>query len=110
MAGNKDFGKNIKALRDAKGLSQEELAEIIGIEYQSISRIETGMYFTSFENLQKIANALDVSLKDLFDYPESNLSEKELISLSTKKLKKFSRNELEIIYKLMQSIEQCKNT
>ena len=79
MAGNKNFGKQLKKLREKKGYSQENLAELVGLEYQTISRIETGYYFTSYDNLVKIADALNVKLKDLFDYDYENYSRKDLI-------------------------------
>ena len=67
MAGNKEFGKHIQRLREAKGYSQEQLAELVGVEYQTISRIETGYYFTSYENLQKIAKALNINVDELIN-------------------------------------------
>ena len=79
MAGNKIFGKQIKKLREQKGFSQEKLAELVGLEYQTISRIETGYYFTNYDNLVKIANALNVKLKDLFDYDDEKILRRELI-------------------------------
>ena len=56
-SGNKVFGKRIKELRERKKLTQEKLAEKVGLDLQTISRIETGYYFTSFENLEKLANS-----------------------------------------------------
>lgn len=67
-SGNKVFGKRIKELRERKKLTQERLAEKVGLDLQTISRIETGYYFTSFENLEKLANALDVTMADLFNF------------------------------------------
>lgn len=105
MAGNKYFGKNLKKLREAKGFSQEGLAEAIGVEYQTISRIETGMYFTSYENLQKIAKALDLQIKDLFDFSEEELSKEELKIMIDKTLQKFEKDDLEITYRLIGILE-----
>ena len=90
MAGNKQFGKNLKRLRESCGLSQETLAELVGLEYQSISRIETGLYFTSYENLIKISKALDVTIKDLFDYQENVFKEEELRNHEIKALSKYT--------------------
>lgn len=105
MAGNKYFGKNLKNLREAKGLSQEGLAEVIGVEYQTISRIETGMYFTSYDNLQKIAKALNLQIKDLFDFSEEELSREEVKAMIDKTLEKFEKEDLEIAYKLIGILE-----
>ncbi len=101
MASTKDFGRHIQKLRKARGLSQEQLAELVGIEYQSISRIETGLYFTTFDKLQKIASALDLSMKDLFDFPESEPSKEELIGAITKNINSFDREDLENINKMI---------
>ena len=106
MAGNKFFGKHLKGLRESKGLSQEQLAEAIGVEYQTISRIETGMYFTSYENLQKISNALDLHIKDLFDFSENEYSKEELKIAIDKALTKFDKDDLEITYKLINVLEK----
>ena len=109
MAGNKDFGKHLKRLREAKGYSQEKLAELVGLEYQTISRIETGFYFTSFENLQKISKALGLTIKDLFDFPEDELSKSELIKSISKDLKKLEVNDLKNIQKMINIYRDCKN-
>ncbi len=42
MVIKKSFGARIKELREQKGLNQEQLAEIIGLESRHLSRIETG--------------------------------------------------------------------
>ncbi len=62
------FGKRIKELRKSNNYKQEQLAEILGVDYQTISRIETGYYFTSYDNLEKLAKAFNVEIKDLFDF------------------------------------------
>ena len=108
MAGNKDFGKHLQKLREAKGFSQEKLAELVGVEYQTISRIETGMYFTSFDNLQKISKALGLEIKDLFDFPQNELSKNELIKIITNVIKSFDREDLSKIHKMINLYFDCK--
>lgn len=105
MAGSKTFGKRLKELRELRNLSQEQLAEKIGVEYQSISRIETGLYFTNYDNLLKISKALNVQLKDLFDYSEEKLTKKDFIKLILDKLNTYSEKNLEAIYKFTQLID-----
>lgn len=51
-----NLGKNLKNLRIAKGLSQEKLAEFIGLERETISSIEVGRAFTSSEVLASFSN------------------------------------------------------
>lgn len=59
------FGKNIQKYRKLKNITQEKLAELIGVEINSISAIERGRSFPSPENITKITEALNVSLADL---------------------------------------------
>lgn len=61
------FGKNVRDLRKAKGLSQEELAYKAGLHRTYIGMIERAEKNISLENIKKLANALDVELKVLFE-------------------------------------------
>lgn len=45
-----------------KGLSQEQLAELVGTSYSQISRIESGRHRTNLDTLSRIAHALDMRL------------------------------------------------
>ncbi|MCT3945701.1 helix-turn-helix transcriptional regulator [Elizabethkingia anophelis] len=62
-------GKRIKELRIQKGISQVDLvARMDGnIDSTNISRIESGRTNPTLLTLQRIANALEISLKDLLD-------------------------------------------
>jgi len=62
------IGKNIKAARKRKKLTQERLAEIIDKSSCYISYIETGKKQLSLETLIDIANALSVSADDILSY------------------------------------------
>lgn len=59
------IGKRIKRYRTDKKISQEELGQIVFVNNEHISRIETGAKGPSLEMLVMIANALDVSADDL---------------------------------------------
>lgn len=64
-------GENIRRLRESKGLFQKELAEAANVYQAKISRIENGKTrVIKPEILQKIADALDVSVADLVDAPK----------------------------------------
>ena len=62
------LGSNIKLLRKLRNITQEELAEIIGIHSRQLSKIETGDHFPSCKTLEKICIALDVTPKEIFDF------------------------------------------
>ena len=60
-------------LRTVKGLSQEELAEKVGVSRQTLSKYETGESIPDIEKTKAIADAFGVSLDDLVNYnPEEN--------------------------------------
>ena len=61
-------GKRIKYLRNQIGVSQEELADKAGIDRTYITSVECGKRNVSIVNIEKIANALDVTLSKLFEF------------------------------------------
>lgn len=64
----KEFGRNLKAERSRAGLSQEQLAERIGVSYgQVVGTIERGETNTSLSVIIAIMNALDLDFDKLFD-------------------------------------------
>ena len=66
MAQENIISKNIKKLRQAKGLSQDRLSKLADVSYNSIIKLETsGITNPTIDTLQKIAKALDVSVDDL---------------------------------------------
>lgn len=64
MAKN-SFGQKLKQARKAKRLTQEALAELAGINEKHISKIETGVYFPTYNTLNKILTALDMKVDDI---------------------------------------------
>ena len=60
------FGKRLRALRAAKGLSQEKLALTCDLNRTYIGGIERGERNVSLVNIQKIASALGVPVRELF--------------------------------------------
>ncbi len=61
----KIIGKRIKRARQSKGMSQEELAEVVDLSVSYISYIETAKKSLGLSTLIEIANALGVSADDL---------------------------------------------
>jgi len=60
------FGKNLRKYREEKNISQEKLAEIAGLHRTYISDIERFQRSISLNNVQKIADALEVETYKLF--------------------------------------------
>ena len=60
------FGATIAERRKLLDISQETLAERVGISQESLSRMEKGFIAPRFERLQLFADALECSIPDLF--------------------------------------------
>ena len=64
---NNTIGKRIAEARINRNITQEHLEELSGLSVSTISRIETGKYMPTIENLLKLSEILDVGL-DYFLY------------------------------------------
>ena len=64
----KSLGARIKYLRENKGLTQDKLAEYSGLSIDYIGKIEVNINKPGLRALIKIANALDVHIKELFNF------------------------------------------
>ena len=62
------FGENLIELRKLHNMSQEELAELIGISRQTLSKYETGESLPDIEKCKMIADVFGVLLDDLVKY------------------------------------------
>lgn len=62
------FGKNVYKYRKQQGLSQERLAEFANLHRTYISAVERGERSISLKNIEKLALALNISEKELFDF------------------------------------------
>jgi len=61
------FGENLKRERKLSGLTQQELADKIGIKQQQLSQWECDKFEPTVSSIVALAKALDVSFDDLFD-------------------------------------------
>ena len=64
-----NLGIHIRQLREKKNMSQQDLADDSSIPKSQIGRIERAEVNTTVRSLIKIANALDIEPKELFDFP-----------------------------------------
>jgi transcriptional regulator with XRE-family HTH domain len=63
----KRFGKRVKKLREAIGLSHEALARLVKLDTSYISGIEKGEEDISIEMIQKLSIAFQIKISDLFE-------------------------------------------
>ena len=62
------FGENLRRVRKKQKMSMEKLAHESEMEYSQISRIEKGQINTSISTVKILADSLNVSVKELFDF------------------------------------------
>lgn len=102
-----DFGKRIKELRESLFMSQEALAEKIGIHRNTLARIENGINYVSLSTLEKIQTVLGVDYKELFNFSET--SENESLKILHSKLKLLSETDIKYFLTSLDAYLQAKN-
>ena len=59
------MGKKIKLMRKKRGLTQKQLAELLGVKQQNVSDWERSLRSPSVKNLKKMVNVLNCRIDDL---------------------------------------------
>ena len=62
------FKSNVRAYRQALGMTQDELAQRVGARRETIVRLESAKYNPSLELAARIAHVLGASLEELFEF------------------------------------------
>jgi transcriptional regulator with XRE-family HTH domain len=77
------FGRHVRSLRRARGLTQEVLAGRSGLSADTIRRLEHGDFSPSLETLRKLCSGLDLLLSTLFESYElgARNERRELVDL-----------------------------
>ena len=99
-----ETGEKIRALREAKGMSQERLAELIGVSKSSIHRYESGMVEMKMLILFQIAVALGVSPEKLAPDCYSFKSDNLLIAETMEMMLRFDSEDQNAMYTIAKSI------
>lgn len=104
---SKLLGQRIKDLRKRNKLTQVDLAVIIGMETTNLCKLENGGQLPKEENIEKLAKALQVNIRDLFDFGYMK-SQSTLQQELTEIINNSDRKELELYYKLIMAIKEYK--
>ncbi len=89
-------GKRVQKYRKQIALTQEALAELIGIDTISLSKIETGRNYPTSENITKLANALGVEIYELF-VDDAIKSNEQLLKEIMSDIDKISNNNQKLL-------------
>jgi transcriptional regulator with XRE-family HTH domain len=103
-------GVRIQQLRKSQKLTQAEFAENTDLSVDYIGSIERGDRTPSLGVLERISEALDISLKDLFDFPEEEIPSRheKLVTMLNGFIKKRSADDIELILDLAKRIFERK--
>lgn len=97
------LGKRIREIRVARNLTQEDLSELTEIGASSISKIESGHFHPTDENLERIAKALKVEPYKLYMFNHQK-DTKELLQDIQTMLNKATDEEIKLVYKVLSGI------
>lgn len=102
----KEFGKNLRKWRKARGITQEELAFKAETSAPTISSYESGSAVPSFNTMMRLANALEVSPVHLFAYDSKYLTvqDKELQYILVEKFKNIPYEKRKLIFTIIDAI------
>ncbi|MBR1424907.1 helix-turn-helix transcriptional regulator [bacterium] len=101
----KELGIKIKRLRQKKGITQEELAEMANISVRTLGGIEIGANFMTAQTMENIIKCLGISAKELFDSEHLKPTEDLIKEIhSTINANKGNREKIEEIYKVVKAI------
>ena len=90
------LGVKIRTLRKVAGLTQEQLAEAANVSTNFIGYVERGQRALSIKTLERIAQALDVTPKDMFEFTEGNVDELRYEELLAE-LRKCTEDDLRVL-------------
>lgn len=93
------LGKRIRELRKDKKLTQEQFAELIGIEPRNLIKIENSQTFPRVQTLEKILEVLDISPQVLFNFEHLE----DVDKLRIKIIEKLEHNDdlVKLVYKML---------
>lgn len=97
------LGARIKELRKKAKISQEELAEKIGINYKNLSRIEAGRGYPTLETLETIAKVLNLEIRDFFEFQHLDSADSVAEAINTI-VKTASEKDMHLFLKVLRAL------
>lgn len=94
-----NFADNLKRIRKSRKLTQEQLAENVGVDFRYISLLENGKNFPSSDLIEKLAESMNVNVSDFFIFEDK--ATREEIESSLKNLLPILNDEkLKLLFKI----------
>ena len=102
------FAKRLKEIRKSKGLTQDQVCDLTGIEVSNYSKMETGKITPSLLSLQKLINLAGFVPNELFEYNHLN-TEKSLDNKISEILGNMDFSKKQTFYKILRALEDFKD-
>lgn len=97
------LGLKIKTLRKKQKISQEHFSELLNMNPRQIVRIENGESFPTAENLEKIAEALGITVQELF-YNDCFMPDEILKAKIVHRIAEMDTERLRMLYLMVSNI------
>ena len=101
-----DFGKKIQMLRKSHGLSQETLANILNINRNNLSRIETGKSEPNLSIIRDVVKYFNVDAASLIGISKDEISSKEKIKMITDNCNYLLDSDLDFLVRLTSTLRE----
>ncbi|WP_300158732.1 helix-turn-helix transcriptional regulator [Solidesulfovibrio sp.] len=100
------FGNQLKKIRKKKQLTQLQLAEKSGLSLKHLGEIERGRGNPSLESLNNLAEALDLTVSELFSFQEQEISKTEdVMAKLIESINTASRKHTVILLNVLKALE-----
>lgn len=99
------FGLRLREIRKSKGLTQEEICDITGIDVSNYSKMETGKITPSLASLQRLITLAGFVPNELFEFNHID-SEENLDKMIEEIYKGFSFSQKQFLYKVMRNLQE----
>lgn len=101
-----EFGKKIQMLRKSQGISQENLASILKINRNNLSRIETGKSEPTLSIIKNIVNYFNVDVISLMDLDNNFIDTKDKIKKISEECNHLLDNDLDFILRIISVMKE----
>jgi len=98
------FGKRLRELRNLRGLTQEQLAELCNVSISSVSRWELDTLIPKTAHQIKLADVLSVSISDFYLTPDRKLPENLILAEILAGCEKLDSNEQQFVLKIIENL------
>lgn len=99
-----EIAERLRAAREQAGLSQGQVAKLLGLQRPAISEIEAGRRRVSAEEIAKLAETYDVSAQWLIDNTAAVADPK--VELAARELGKLKSEDLEMVLRLFRTLKK----